>query len=902
MNVNSIRLENWKKFTNPIEIHFKDGLNILHGSNETGKTTLIDSIITTFYSKHTSSSQKIKSLKPWGTSLNPISTITFQKNGHQYRISKGFQEKKCLLEKLEDETWRKIAEGDKADQELIELVGGQLPSRGDTKPQYWGLGQTLWMVQGQPIISDELNDETVSLLQTMVQATIGSEKEKEVLKNIRSRFLEIFTEKKKTIRKGSPLSQVQDEISTLKSELSESKRIQTKKDELIRKIEDSEFLLQRNQNNLKTSQEERDKISLEVEQARQHQKDREQLEREIEGITSKYEALNLKIAEINHSEEKINGIKSENEQIQQQLGPLETQLSQLNEEIERKISDLDVLNKTIQHTTAEKSIVGIAHTNVMDEQALESKKERFKEIEELYQALDTAQNQFNQIIAPTSTQMKEIEKLNQQIHDTQTRLQAMGLTVKVQPITVLSGEISLDSEVTPFNLNEDENISWTANQSLKIRVDDLGEFEVKSGSHDVQVTKEELENMLSDYQDLVAPYGTEKLDDLNRLLISRESRKNDLERIKTELDKKSDKTLDELQKEIFEFENKIKLKWTKIPDDSHYKDCDDKDKSLFRDELSRKIVQLEDEINQQTHDRNNLDDELEADRGNAKELDQRINQLKTDFHGKTQIIEEIQRRIKRLEDDGLSRQEREDELNQLSFSLDQKNRALKVYQDEIEDKENRPLGLFDGLNTKVQRLEDEIKSQEINLARSESELQLIIGQSADTSVIEEKLEQLQIQEKELQTEADSIKLLYELTNFYRENTIGVLSDPIRKRVTDDLEKLLGPKYSLNFDKTMKPDTILANGEEAPVDLLSFGTQEQIWCLFRLALGSILSRDEKQLVVLDDPLVNTDPVRMHHALEILQESAKEMQIIVVTCDVDKYNMLSGANFISMDDSM
>ena len=229
MNVNSIRLENWKKFTNPIEIHFKDGLNILHGSNETGKTTLIDSIITTFYSKHTSSSQKIKSLKPWGTSLNPISTITFQKNGHQYRISKGFQEKKCLLEKLEDETWRKIAEGDKADQELIELVGGQLPSRGDTKPQYWGLGQTLWMVQGQPIISDELNDETVSLLQTMVQATIGSEKEKEVLKNIRSRFLEIFTEKKKTIRKGSPLSQVKDEISTLKSELSESKRIQTKR-------------------------------------------------------------------------------------------------------------------------------------------------------------------------------------------------------------------------------------------------------------------------------------------------------------------------------------------------------------------------------------------------------------------------------------------------------------------------------------------------------------------------------------------------------------------------------------------------------------------------------------------------------------------------------------------------
>ena len=169
-------------------------------------------------------------------------------------------------------------------------------------------------------------------------------------------------------------------------------------------------------------------------------------------------------------------------------------------------------------------------------------------------------------------------------------------------------------------------------------------------------------------------------------------------------------------------------------------------------------------------------------------------------------------------------------------------------------------------------------------------------------MIEEKLEQFRTKEKELQTEADALKLLFDLTSFFRENTIGQLSEPIRKRVTDDLEKLLGPKYSLHFGKQMKPDTIQANGEEAPIDLLSFGTQEQVWCLFRLALGSILSRDEKQLVVLDDPLVNTDPVRMHHALEILQDNAKDMQIIVVTCDFEKYNSLSGANFISMDDAV
>ena len=139
MNVQSIRLENWKKFTEPVEIQLKNGLNVLHGPNESGKSTLIDSIITTFYSKHTSGSGKIKTLKPWGTSLNPRSTITFQKDDQNYRITKGFQEKKSLLEKEENGAWRKIAEGDKADQELIELVGGQLSLRGDTKPELWGL-------------------------------------------------------------------------------------------------------------------------------------------------------------------------------------------------------------------------------------------------------------------------------------------------------------------------------------------------------------------------------------------------------------------------------------------------------------------------------------------------------------------------------------------------------------------------------------------------------------------------------------------------------------------------------------------------------------------------------------------------------------------------------------------
>ena len=49
------------------------------------------------------------------------------------------------------------------------------------------------MVQGDPIITDELNPETISSLQSMIGASIESEDEKNVLRNIDQLYSTIFT-------------------------------------------------------------------------------------------------------------------------------------------------------------------------------------------------------------------------------------------------------------------------------------------------------------------------------------------------------------------------------------------------------------------------------------------------------------------------------------------------------------------------------------------------------------------------------------------------------------------------------------------------------------------------------------------------------------------------------------
>lgn len=557
------------------------------------------------------------------------------------------------------------------------------------------------------------------------------------------------------------------------------------------------------------------------------------------------------------------------------------------------------LDQQVNTHMEEKRIVGIAHTAVMDEQALDEKKIQLNEISEIKDDLKITKEKYDSIMVPDEKEFTKIEGLSQNIHDAQTSLNAIGLNIKATTENKMSGNIILDRENTSFYL-DNESAIWTAHQSLKIKIDGVGIIEVTSGSQDVQEMKDRLENFKNQYQELIAPFPNDDLPQLKSLMNQKKSLKKDIEWLQTQLNKKSKKGEDELLNEIKSLENRIKSNWDKIPAGSDYKECEGKDKIRVREELSVKINLMEEVLNQLQKDRQKLNEILENDGRTIKSTADIIVNLKTQLHGNNQRKEEIENRLTMLTEDGLSIEEREYELNQISLKIEQKERVLTVYQDELEEKEIRPLKAFEGLKSRVERLDDEIRKQEISHAGMERELSILMAQSTDSSVIEEKLAQLEIQEKELETEVAAIKLLHNLTSHYQDNNISKLSEPLEIKVTEDMERLLGPKYSLKFDLKMKPESVDANGEEASLDLLSFGTQEQVWCLFRLALGNILSSEEKQLVVLDDPLVNTDPVRMHHALEILEENARSMQVVVVTCDIDKYDSLSGANFISMDE--
>jgi uncharacterized protein YhaN len=69
--------------------------------------------------------------------------------------------------------------------------------------------------------------------------------------------------------------------------------------------------------------------------------------------------------------------------------------------------------------------------------------------------------------------------------------------------------------------------------------------------------------------------------------------------------------------------------------------------------------------------------------------------------------------------------------------------------------------------------------------------------------------------------------------------------------------------------------------------LSQGAKEQLLLCLRLAVAGEVSANGHKLVVLDDVLVNTDGQRQQRVLDLLQTSASQLQILILTCHPERF---------------
>lgn len=148
-------------------------------------------------------------------------------------------------------------------------------------------------------------------------------------------------------------------------------------------------------------------------------------------------------------------------------------------------------------------------------------------------------------------------------------------------------------------------------------------------------------------------------------------------------------------------------------------------------------------------------------------------------------------------------------------------------------------------------------------------------------------------------EAHAIKLIYTLFQARKRWISDQLATPVSTRVSRYFEQISGRVgREIQFDEAMKPSSISYRGKDGiSPEALSQGAREQLNLLTRLALARYLAQQEgRMLFLLDDALVHTDPTRHQRLLELLEDAATDLQVIVLTCHPERYGRLAKARQI------
>nr|MDQ3385444.1 hypothetical protein [Actinomycetota bacterium] len=138
----------------------------------------------------------------------------------------------------------------------------------------------------------------------------------------------------------------------------------------------------------------------------------------------------------------------------------------------------------------------------------------------------------------------------------------------------------------------------------------------------------------------------------------------------------------------------------------------------------------------------------------------------------------------------------------------------------------------------------------------------------------------------------ALLLLTTLTR-HRDDAARAYGTPLRTELERLGAHVFGPGFALELDDELRISSRILDGDPVPWSELSVGAREQLAVLTRLAVATIVSPDGGVPVVFDDVLGFTDPGRLALMASAFESAAERCQIIVLTCDPDRYRHLARA---------
>ena len=347
MKLRKLSVNQLKCFTVPTQLgELGDGLNLVVGPNELGKSTLLDALRAVLFERYSSKARPIMALQNDRSGAAPVVELVFEINGAEYTLLKRFVTSPLARLQCPDGT---LHEADAAENELRNLLGfAEAGNRGATS-ETLGMWGVLWVLQGQSFGRPDLPDSALASLSAGLESEVGT-----VLGGRRSRELPQVIEQRRgklvTAARRQPrgvYKDTLDNVDEFEQRLSEQQQQQREMSETLEQLAATAARLTRLEDGSqdRSDQEELTEAQDELDEVMRHDLQLEAARSELQNLQGQLEQAERAQSDRESRREEL---KTDQEQLRQETERLE----ELQEQERESLAALDELRQAATNAEA----------------------------------------------------------------------------------------------------------------------------------------------------------------------------------------------------------------------------------------------------------------------------------------------------------------------------------------------------------------------------------------------------------------------------------------------------------------------------------------------------------------------------------------------------------------------
>ena len=869
-----------------------DGLNVVVGPNEMGKSTLLDALRAVLFEKHDSRARPVRDLQNDRNNAGPVIELAFEINEGIYRIRKRFIKKPYARLDCPD---GRTLEGDAAEEELRELLSLGKPARSGAQPETLGMWNVLWVKQGRSFGAPDLPESARGNLHGALESEVGT-----VLGGRRGRALPQVIEKQLgelvTSSTSKPRGQYRDILEREASLNGEIESLEERRAELsdtLARLEEAQETLKR------LSSENRDETDgEEIKRARQRHGELAELEtrREAAGTELELRKLNLEKAE---GEEKQrsqlkNDIKAEEVSLDA-AGKRRGEVRKKERESREKIEKLRAAVREAEAGLGEAEDAVLRESRVLEAVRL---KNRIGELERRFEKAREAETRRREAqrgattITITEELIERIRAAEKELEKATDRLSAVATTITLDMEPNRPDGIEINGE--PFT---SDRSSIRAVSPVTIAIPECGRITVEPAVKNRDKLLGQQNNAEAELKNALREAGAESPSEAENRYDEREKllRDAELARQEAELHSPATEEYEAGAQALGDHIESLSLVLKRETDELALSELP---------ALKESETALEDARERAADARH----ALEKTRAELSGPDKTLGDLQTELTTADVRYEGAEEHLARLRSQ-LEDAEKQCPSDKLLENIDTAQKRLSEQEEVIAELSGeREDETLEQLQARMDRLEKAIEERrekrgnlDVEISGLRSRVEASEGGGID-EVIQQKNRELELCQEEIRRskrEVDVLTLLLSTLRDAEREAKELYMSPVVNRLRPYLQ-LLFPGANIAIDENLKiTGVVREGGYEEPFHHLSMGTQEQIAVLVRLAFAEMLvEQGQPATVVLDDALVFSDDRRMDRMFDILNMAAKNIQVLIFTCREQLFEGIGGSH-LSLD---